>query len=85
MEMEVDVLTPETEDAEMQFTDFDNVVCDKSQGEHSKDKADLGMHASDSSGYQSDHGKSKKKKRKYEEENGLLGLSQSKAKKKRKE
>ncbi|KAJ6666569.1 hypothetical protein lerEdw1_020292 [Lerista edwardsae] len=88
MEMEIDALTPglEVEDAEMQYNDFDNGICDKSQGERREDKADLGIHASDSSGYQSDHGKLKKKKRKLiEEENRLLGLSQSKAKKKRKE
>ncbi|XP_066485235.1 DNA-directed RNA polymerase I subunit RPA43 [Tiliqua scincoides] len=86
MEMEVDVLTPEIEDAEMQFNDSDNGIPDKPQGEHREDKADLGVHASDSSGYQSDHGKSKKKKRKLiEEENALLELSQSRAKKKKKE
>lgn len=87
MEMEIDTLTLEIEDAEMQYNDFDNGICDKPQEECREDKADLGMHASDSSGYQSDRGKLKKKKRKLieEEENRLLGLSKSNAKKKRKE
>ncbi|XP_077159755.1 DNA-directed RNA polymerase I subunit RPA43 [Paroedura picta] len=49
-----------------------------------QDRADLGMHASDSSGYHSDHGQSKKKKRKlYNEDSGHPGSSQLTAKKKK--
>ncbi|XP_053114806.1 DNA-directed RNA polymerase I subunit RPA43 [Hemicordylus capensis] len=67
-EMETDVATIETADTELQNDDFDNGICDNPQKETRQHKADLGVHASDSSGYQSDHGKSKKKKKKREEE-----------------
>ncbi|KAH0627407.1 hypothetical protein JD844_003053 [Phrynosoma platyrhinos] len=84
-EMEIDLATIET-DREMQCNDTDNGICDTADRENGQDMADSGTHVSDSSGYHSDHAKSKKKKRKHcEEENGLPALSQSKAKKKRKE
>ncbi|XP_042333040.1 DNA-directed RNA polymerase I subunit RPA43 [Sceloporus undulatus] len=81
-ELEIDLATTET-DREIQHNEIDNGVCDMA---NSQEIADSGTHVSDSSGYHSDHVKSKKKKRKHcEEENGLPALSQSKAKKKRKE
>ncbi|XP_054847467.1 DNA-directed RNA polymerase I subunit RPA43 isoform X2 [Eublepharis macularius] len=62
-------------------------ICDENpKREYEQDRADLGMHASDSSGYHSDRNKSKKKKRKlYDEDNELPGLLQPKAKKKKKD
>ncbi|KAM6449660.1 DNA-directed RNA polymerase I subunit RPA43 [Liasis olivaceus] len=87
-EMEVDTSSVGIEDREMQNGDDedDNGICDKPERENGQDGAESGMHASDSSGYHSDHGKSKKKKRKLcEDENGPPGLSKSKAKKKRNE
>ncbi|XP_034258358.1 DNA-directed RNA polymerase I subunit RPA43 [Pantherophis guttatus] len=87
-EMEVDISSVGLEDREMHNGDDedDHGIYDKPETENGQDGAEVGMHASDSSGYHSDHGKSKKKKRKlFEEENGHTGLLKSKAKKKRKE
>ncbi|XP_026533801.1 DNA-directed RNA polymerase I subunit RPA43 [Notechis scutatus] len=87
-EMEVDISSVGIEDREMHSGDDedDHGIYDKPETENGQDGAEVGMHASDSSGYHSDHGKSKKKKRKiFEEENGHSGLLKSKAKKKRKE
>lgn len=72
---------------ELQNKDAEGEVDDKKpESMCEQDKADLGMHASDSSGYHSDRGQSKKKKRKlYDEDSGLPGSLQPKAKKKRKE
>nr|XP_060638108.1 DNA-directed RNA polymerase I subunit RPA43 [Anolis sagrei ordinatus] len=84
-EMEIDLATTDP-DREMDPKDIDNGICDMADTEAGQNVADSGTHASDSSGYHSDHATSKKKKRKHcEEDNGLPAFSQSKAKKKRKE
>lgn len=83
-EMETDIVAAVTEGGLMQNHDIDNAVCDQTTEQTEQDKPDLSIHASDSSGYHSDHGKSKKKKRKLcEEETGGAGLAQPKSKKKR--
>ncbi|XP_062979707.1 DNA-directed RNA polymerase I subunit RPA43 [Elgaria multicarinata webbii] len=84
-EMEIDVTMSGIEDGEKQNNHIDYGIYDMPERESGQDRADLGMHASDSSGYHSGHGKSKKRKKLSEEENGLLELSKPKAKKKRKE
>nr|XP_028606661.1 DNA-directed RNA polymerase I subunit RPA43 isoform X2 [Podarcis muralis] len=83
-EMEMDIATAGVE--EMRNNGGDNGMFDTSDRGNGQHRADLGVHASDSSGYHSDHSKSKKKKRKLgEEEGGLLGLLNPKAKKKKKQ
>ncbi|XP_061443128.1 DNA-directed RNA polymerase I subunit RPA43 [Rhineura floridana] len=83
-EMELDIATTGVE--EMQNNYIDNGIYDMPENVDGQERADLGLPASDSSGYYSDHGKSKKKRRKLsEEENGLPGLLKPKTKKNRKE
>ncbi|XP_072859379.2 DNA-directed RNA polymerase I subunit RPA43 isoform X1 [Pogona vitticeps] len=83
-EMETDVAAIGIESGEIANHDIDSRIQDVPDREDGQNIADLGTHASDSSGYHSDHGKSKKKKRKLcEEDDGLPGLSQPKAKKRK--
>nr|XP_056713741.1 DNA-directed RNA polymerase I subunit RPA43 [Euleptes europaea] len=86
-EMETAAATAVVVTGELQYKEADDGTQDKNpENVCEPNAADLAMHVSDSSGYHSDRGKSKKKKRKlYDEDNGLPGTSQSKAKKKRKE
>uniref|UniRef100_A0ACB8FUS3 Uncharacterized protein n=2 Tax=Sphaerodactylus townsendi TaxID=933632 RepID=A0ACB8FUS3_9SAUR len=81
-EMETSTVTEE-----LQIEDTENGTHDRNpENVCEQDRADLGIHASDSSGYHSDRSKSKKKKRKlYDEDSGLPGLLPPKAKKKKKE
>ncbi|KAF7252813.1 DNA-directed RNA polymerase I subunit RPA43 [Varanus komodoensis] len=84
-EMEIDVGTTGIEAGDVQSNDIDYGIYEMPERESEQDRVDLGTHASDSSGYHSDHGKSKKRKKLSEEENGYLELSKPKAKKKKKE
>lgn len=86
-EMEITIETAGVVAGELQNKDAEDEIGDRNpERVCEQDRADLGIHASDSSGYHSDRGQSKKKRRKlYDEDSGLPGLSQPKAKKKRKE
>ncbi|XP_060104603.1 DNA-directed RNA polymerase I subunit RPA43 [Heteronotia binoei] len=86
-EMETAIQTAEVVTGELQNkAAADEIGGTNPESVYEQDRADLGMHASDSSGYHSDRGHSKKKKRKLnDEDSGLPVLSQHKVKKKRKE